>query len=191
MIKNVVDTLDSVLNRFEENEFNNLVERCGITSFLTIKEKEKIIDPYFLRMVKILLKNNDSKIDYLMNDVDLIKIAKNEDEIKKDLLIITSEYNNVRESFNIFEITNVVLYIIKTLSEDKDIEPYNVLKLITDDNFIDIKEESLKEKIKKMFFKNKTEKILNIHPLDVALLSILSNTKSKDVAKELIELYNK
>ena len=79
MIKNVVDTLDSVLNRFEENEFNNLVERCGITSFLTIKEKEKIIDPYFLRMVKILLKNNDSKIDYLMNDVDLIKIAKNED----------------------------------------------------------------------------------------------------------------
>lgn len=191
MIKNVVDTLDSVLNRFEENEFNNLVERCGITSFLTIKEKEKIIDPYFLRMVKILLKNNDSKIDYLMNDVDLIKIAKNEDEVKKDLLIITSEYNNVRESFNIFEITNVVLYIIKTLSEDKDIEPYNVLKLITDGNFIDIKEESLKEKIKKMFLKNKTEKILNIHPLDVALLSILSNTKSKDVAKELIELYNK
>lgn len=191
MIKDVVDILDNILNRFEENEFNNLVERCGNTSFLTIKEKEKIIDPYFLRLVKILLKNNDNKIDYLMNDVDLIKIAKNEDEVKKDLLIITSEYNNVRESFNIFEITNVVLYIIKTLSEDKDIEPYNVLKLITDGNFIDIKEESLKEKIKKMFLKNKTEKILNIHPLDVALLSILSNTKSQDVAIELIELYNK
>lgn len=193
LLKKANSVIDDIMNKFEADTLDMLVKRCGDMSFLTIKEKEMIIDPDFLRLSKILSENRNENIkDTITLENEVMKINETLHDIQENLIIISStNYDPIESIFNIFEITNIILYLLKLLGENKNMTSFDVLRSIQEHKYIEVDKLSLLEKIKIFFKKRNTETLLSVNPFAVVLVSILSDVTVNEIVEEIFSNYIK
>lgn len=183
--------IDDIMNKFETDNFDMLVKRCGNASFLSIKEKEAIIDPDFLRLVKIIAESRDENIKDLMTSNDeIMKINETINDIRENLLIISSiNYDPHEPIFNIFEITNVILYILKFIGKNENMTTFDILKSIQENKYIEVEKIPILKKIKRFIKKKDRASLLYADPFSLTLISILADATVSEIVEEILNKY--